>query len=244
VPSESTVERSGLGRVPVALLVLLVPVSIVIFGLVGPALASQPGVQPVTETDQKLLIAVRQAGLWEIPAGRQAKERAASEVVKEVGAKIAEQHIQLDRDVRVVADRLGVALPNQPNEDQKRWLAELDGKYGAEFDRAFAQLLRAAHGKVFATIAQVRAGTRNDTIREFASQVNDVVKGHMTMLESTGQVNYDALPEPAIGGAAPAHSVAAASARTGGGVDPGLVAAICLVEAGVTVGLIRLFRSR
>lgn len=186
-------EEAGLGRIPVALLVLLLPVSVAIFSLVAPALASQP----VADTDRKLLIAVRQAGLWEIAAGRQAQQRAASQVIKEVGSEIAEQHIRLDRDVRAVADRLGVALPNHPTEDQQRWLAELDGKSGVEFDRTFAQVLRAAQGKVFATIAQVRAGTRNGTIRELASKVGDVVKGHMILLESTGQVTFNELPRPA-----------------------------------------------
>jgi predicted outer membrane protein len=226
---------------------LLVPVTIVIFGFVAPALANQPSAQPLTESDRKFLVAVRQAGLWEIPAGQQAQQQAASQVVKDVGAEIAKQHTRLDEDVRVVAQKLGVTLPSQPNEDQQRWLAELEASFGPDFDRNYAQLLRAAHGKVFSVISQVRAGTRNDVIREFASQVNDVVKGHMIMLESTGQVDFNALPEPVLPGAAPAQhgGVAAASAQTGDtGVDPGLVVAICLVEAGLTVGLLRLFRSR
>lgn len=239
-------EKRGIGRLPMALLMLLVPVTIVIFGFVAPALAHQPSAQPLTEADRKFLIAVRQAGLWEIPAGQQAQQQAASQVVKDVGAEIAKQHVQLDEDVRGVAQKLGVTLPNQPSEDQQKWLAQLDASFGPEFDQNYAQLLRAAHGKVFSVVAQVRAGTRNDVIREFASQVNDVVKGHIIMLESTGQVDFNALPEPQLPGAAPAHGVAAASAHTSGGtgVDPGLVVAICLVEAGLTVGLLRLFRSR
>ncbi|HEV2783570.1 MAG TPA: DUF4142 domain-containing protein [Actinophytocola sp.] len=227
-----------------ALLLLLVPVSIVIFGVVAPALASQPAAAPLTESDRKLLIAVRQAGLWEIPAGQQAQRQADSQIVKDVGAEIAKQHTQLDEDVRAVAEQLGVALPDQPNEDQQKWLAELDSKSGPEFDRSYAQLLRAAHGKVFAVVAQVRAGTRNEVIREFASEVNDVVKGHMILLESTGQVDFNALPEPALPGSAPQHGVTNASAQTGTGVDPRLVVAIVLGEAAVTVGLLRLFRSR
>jgi putative membrane protein len=233
-------------------IVLLVGVSIVMFAFAAPALASQPDAAPLAETDRALLIAVRQAGLWEIQACEKAAEQAASEDIKSVGAVIAEQHTQLDEDVSVLAEQMDMELPDQASEEQLAWLAELDGKSGEEFDRSFAQLLRASNGQLFATSSQVRAGTRNDAVREFATQVNDIVRDHMIQLESTGQVDFDALPEPALPDAAPAvdgqRGGVTASANTAGeestGIRPGLVVAICLAEAVVTVGLLRLFRSR
>jgi predicted outer membrane protein len=237
-------DKNPTARVATALLVLLVPLSILLFGLVAPAAAGDP--QALTETDKTLLIKVRQAGLWEMPAGQEAQQQAASQVVRDVGAKIAAQHQALDEETRVLAQQLGVPLPNQPSEEQQAWLNELAGKFGPEFDRAFAQLLRAAHGKVFSAIAQVRAGTRNNAIREFASHANDVVKGHMTMLESTGQVNFDALPEPNLNPPAANADVAhtAGHSSTVGGINTGLVIAVALVMVAMTLGLIRVVRTR
>jgi predicted outer membrane protein len=240
------VDENPTARVATALLVLLVPLSMAVIGFVAPAAAGDT--QPVTDTDKTLLIKVRQAGLWEMPAGQQAQQQAASQVVKDIGAKIAAQHQALDEETRELAQQLGVVLPNQPSEEQQSWLNELSTKFGPEFDESFANLLRAAHGKVFSAIAQIRAGTRNDAVRAFASKANDVVKGHMTMLESTGKVNFDALPEPNLNTpAAPAntahtgHGLATASS---GGVNVGLVIGICLVEFAVTLGLIRILRTR
>ena len=246
------------GRVATALLVLLVPLSILIFGLVAPAAAGAAA--PVTDTDKQLLIKVRQAGLWEMPAGQQAQEQAGSQVVKDVGAKIAAQHQQLDEETRQLARQLGVALPRTPTEEQQGWLADLSTKWGPEFDKSFANLLRTAHGKVFAAIAAVRAGTRNDSVRAFASKANDVVKTHMVLLESTGQVDFDALPEPTIAGSTPVDAptdtgtvthakhagvaTAAQTSSTGGGVNLGLVIVICLVEFAAILGLLRILRMR
>jgi predicted outer membrane protein len=242
----STVERQGSGRVALALLVLLIPMSILAFGVAAPAASGDPAA--VTETDRQLLIKVRQAGLWEIPAGQQAQQLAASQVVKDVGKKIADQHIQLDQETRDLAQKLGVVLPNQPSEEQQRWLNEMSTKVGAEFDVAYANLLRAAHGKVFAIVAQIRAGTRNDEIRAFASTANDVVKGHMILLESTGQVDFEALPEPQIAGvpaksSSSPHGLAAASQGTGG-LSVGLAVLICLLVLGMTLGVLRALRTR
>ncbi|MYV92272.1 hypothetical protein GT350_18860, partial [Streptomyces sp. SID1034] len=57
-------------------------------------------------------------------------------------------------------------------------------------------LLRAAHGKVFALVAQVRATTRNSLVRDLANDANRTVLDHMTMLEATGLVDFDALATP------------------------------------------------
>jgi predicted outer membrane protein len=166
---------------------------------------------PLTAADRDLLIKVRQAGLWEMPVGQWAEQRADSERVKEVGRQLMDDHMKLDQTTREVAAKLGVALPDEPNPDQQRWMAQLATESGAAFDKDFANLLRAAHGKVFTVVAGVRAGTRNSEIRKFAQQGVNVVMKHMSLLESTGLVNYGDLPE------APTPSPAPPAAQA---VDP------------------------
>lgn len=151
---------------------------------------------PLGPADRDLLAKVRQAGLWEIPTGQQALQRASSEKVKDVGMHLVEDHTKLDKVTRELAARLDVVLPSQPNADQQGWMAQLSAETGAAYDRDFANFLRLAHGKVFTAIAAVRAGTRNDEMRRFATQANAVVLKHMTLLESTGLVDFDGLPEP------------------------------------------------
>jgi predicted outer membrane protein len=151
---------------------------------------------PLGPADRDLLVKVRLAGLWEAPVGHLAQDHAQSNRVKEVGAHLEHDHLALDEQVRAVAARLRVPLPTVPSAEQQGWVTELSGKFGADFDVTFANRLRAAHGKVFAVIATVRAGTRNDTVREFATTANSVVLKHMTLLESTGLVDYPDLPPP------------------------------------------------
>lgn len=151
---------------------------------------SQPaGPQPVTEVDKTFLVKVRQAGLWEIPAGRLAQTHASSEAVKRAGLHLLDGHSRLDQLVREDAKILGVPLPNEATAEQQGWVKQLENAQGAEFDRLFANLLRASHGKIFATIAEVRAATQNDLIRRHARQANQTVLDHMEVLEDTGLVD-------------------------------------------------------
>ncbi|MFJ6634847.1 DUF4142 domain-containing protein [Streptomyces sp. NPDC091376] len=156
---------------------------------------------PLTATDRDFLVKVRLAGLWELPAGQQAIERAPSQAIKEAGDHLIVGHTDLDLRARDVAAKLGVELPNQPNEQQQGWLRELSAASGREYDYKFANLLRNAHGKVFALIAQVRHTTRNTLIRQLASDANQTVLDHITMLEATGMVDFDAIANEAAGGA-------------------------------------------
>ncbi len=150
--------------------------------------AARSGPQVVTEVDKTFLVKVRQAGLWEIPAGRLAQTHASSDAVRRAGLHLLEGHSKLDQLVREDAQMLGVQLPNEATAEQQGWVKQLDAASGDEFDRLFANVLRASHGKIFATIGEVRGATQNDLIRRHARQANQTVLDHMEVLEDTGLV--------------------------------------------------------
>jgi putative membrane protein len=154
---------------------------------------------PLSAADRDLLVKVRLAGLWELPAGQQAIERAPSQAIKDTGDHLVVGHTDLDARSRDVAAKLGVELPNQPSDVQQGWLRELSAAQGAEYERKFANLLRVAHGKTFVLIAQVRHTTRNTLIRQLASDSSITVLDHMTMLEATGRVDFDGIANEEAG---------------------------------------------
>jgi predicted outer membrane protein len=163
----------------------------------GTAGDSVSGAGPVTELDKTFLVKVRQAGLWEIPAGSLAQTHASSEQVKRAGLHLLDGHSRLDQLVREDAKMLGVTLPDQATAEQQGWVRQLTAAQGLEFDKIFANLLRSSHGKIFATIAEVRAGTQNDVIRRHAKQANQTVMDHMEVLEDTGLVDAKTIEEVA-----------------------------------------------
>lgn len=153
------------------------------------------GLLPVTDVDRTFLVKVRQAGLWEIPAGRLAQTHASSEAVKRAGLHLIDGHSKLDQLVREDARILGVELPDQATAEQQGFVQQMENARGAEFDRIFANLLRASHGKIFATIGEVRAATQNDLIRRHARQANQTVLDHLEVLEDTGLVDSTTFQE-------------------------------------------------
>ncbi|MER5407262.1 DUF4142 domain-containing protein [Streptomyces sp. NPDC002769] len=171
---------------------------------------------PLSASDRDLIVRVRLAGLWELPAGQQAIERAPTKAVKEAGDHLIVGHTDLDKRVRVVAARLNVELPNQPNAQQQGWLQELTAATGEEYERKFANLLRAAHGKIFPAIGAVRNSTRNSLVRQLATDANQTVLDHITVLEKTGNVDFDAIANDtaALSTASPTGPAAPAAGAT------------------------------
>jgi len=141
--------------------------------------------------DREFLTLIRFANLWEIPMGKMATERGTTQAVKDAGQTMLNDHTKLNTVVKQLADKYGVQLPDKPTSSQQGWIAEISGKQGRDFDKTFADRLRAAHGTVFGVVAEERAGTRNDVMRDFATQANTIVLRHMTLLEKTGYVSAD-----------------------------------------------------
>jgi putative membrane protein len=211
------------------------------------------GTGVISDADRDFVIKVRLAGLWEIPAGNMAKQKSKNETVKDVGTSIALQHVALDSLDRAVAKRLGISLPNQPNGDQQAWLKEMENAPTSEqFDQLFIDRLRAAHGKIFPAIATIRATTRNDSVRKLAQQTNQFVMTHMTLLESSGIVDYAALPTApppaANAGPVPIDNQMLINATAGESI-PGLSNTVILLvlATALVVGVVttmRIFRAR
>jgi predicted outer membrane protein len=149
---------------------------------------------PLGPADRDLIEKVRMANLWEGPTSQQAEQMASGADVREVGRKLATEHAQLDEETRKVAGELGVPLPNGPSSQQMGWMSEISSKTGSDYDRTFVQRVREAHAQVLPVISEVRATTQNDLVRQFAITSAEFVNRHHEYLESTGLVDYAALP--------------------------------------------------
>ncbi|MEV6239756.1 DUF4142 domain-containing protein [Lentzea sp. NPDC051838] len=152
---------------------------------------------PLGPADRDFMNRVKQAGLWEKPAGEKGKaKRADQPKIQEACKHLIEGHTLLDNVVNRAGVLLGHTLPTEASDEQKGWLGEMDAANGDEFDVVFANRLRAAHGKVYAYAAQIRAGTKNELIRILATQAMITVFDHMKVLEDTGKVDFAGLESP------------------------------------------------
>jgi predicted outer membrane protein len=144
---------------------------------------------PVGPDDRAMLVAVRQAALWEVPAGQQAQQIASRAEVRTTAARMVGDLRGLSDQVRGVAGQLGVLLPNQPTGQQEVWSSEVSGQSGANYDRAFVSHLHTSCLATLAVINRARSDTRNSAIRALANRAAEVVDQHVRYLDGTGLVS-------------------------------------------------------
>jgi predicted outer membrane protein len=181
----------------------------------APARADATGSEQLNAADMTLLNGVRQAGLWEIPAGQMAAQKGSTPKIRQVGQMIAAQHAQLDQLTVDAANKLGATIPSTPTAQQQGFLTQLQAAKSIQFDQMFVTFLRGTHGFIFPVIAAVRSSTRNEVIRQLADQANIFVMHHMQMLESTGLVQYTRLPPAAMPPAQDLSAMGMAQANAG-----------------------------
>ena len=152
---------------------------------------------PLSPADRDLIVKVRLACLWEMSTGQQVQQQGTSPAVKEAGRKISAEHTDLDQKTRDIADKLGVLLPASPNAQQVAWMKEIavQDRLGLRPDRRAA----AARGPRDRAADPRGGADRHPQRRWSASSPSDgtlYVTRHIGYLESTGLVDYAALPEP------------------------------------------------
>jgi predicted outer membrane protein len=185
---------------------------------------------PLSALDRDFVTKVRLAGLWELPAGQEAEQKGTTAAVRRAGQHLVAGHTFLDQRVRDVAAKLGLPLPNEPNAQQRGWLATLNAAQGTDYDRQFVNITRLAHGKVFSVVAQVRATTRNSLVRALADDANTTVLDHIRVLEATGYVDWDALARDMASASTP--PLTNSPAPPGPTTDPGAVVPLTPSDAG------------
>jgi predicted outer membrane protein len=143
---------------------------------------------PVGPEDRALLVTVRQATLWELPVVQQARLSASDPRVQAMSSEMVDKLDMLDEQVRMVAARLQVPLPNQPSAEQQSWAGEVSDERGADHDREMVGYMYRTCENTMIVINSARAETENSEIRQLAQMAGNVVREHVQYLTGTGLV--------------------------------------------------------
>ncbi|GAA3433991.1 DUF4142 domain-containing protein [Kutzneria kofuensis] len=182
---------------------------------------------PVGPADRLMLVKVALAGAWELPSGEMAQTRTNNPAVRTAGQHLIMGHTMLNKMNVQIAQQLGVTIPTKPLPEQQGFLTNMqNAQPGIDFDRAFVGPLRDQHGSVYQLLSQVRAGTRNSLIRDFANQCMTTVLDHITVLEQTGLVNYSALPSPTAPPITPVTTAAQITSNNNSSIGVFIIAAL------------------
>ena len=137
--------------------------------------------QSLERADAMAIQGMIQANLAEVEAGKLASRKAEKPEVKKFAEKMVQDHGRKLEDLKGLAEKKGVAAPNQPSGEQQAMLKKLQAASGAEFDRVYMSEMVKAHGKVLQDTRKVASEARDADLKAAAQKSAPGTEQHLKM---------------------------------------------------------------
>lgn len=165
----------------------------------------------LSEQDRAFMMENAQTNLAEISTGQLAIQRASSPSTKQTAQTVVSDHQQALAQLRDIAQRYSVTLPDSPNPTQQQLARQLQSLTGLAFDRTLLPAWIGGHQQAIAQAQQEIASGTNADVQQYARGFLPVAQKHLQMAQSDLQQ---------LGGAAPGGAPGGVNAGTGGAAAP------------------------
>ncbi len=148
----------------------------------------------------ELVAQLHQSNQLEIAAGRLAQQKGNAPDVKAYGRMLESDHRDADATLAEYAKHNSLSLDDLPealrmeDETTRARLGNLHGLSGAEFDRAFVQLMQQAHARAIGTIDASRPGVTDPQLRDLLAVLEPTLHAHRQIAENL----LRGLPAPSV----------------------------------------------
>ena len=137
--------------------------------------------QNTERDDARAIQGMIQANLAEVEAGKLASQKAQKPEVKKFAEKMIEDHGRKLADLKSLAEKKGVAAPNQPSGEQQAMLKKLQAASGEEFDRVYMSEMVEAHGQVLQSTRKVAREAKDADLKAAAEKSAPGTEEHLKM---------------------------------------------------------------
>ncbi|NGZ86219.1 DUF4142 domain-containing protein [Duganella aceris] len=154
---------------------------------VGASFAQHAGAQTATidKADANRLVAIAQANLAEVEAGKMAVEKSSNASVKQFAQNMIDDHGKGLDETKKVAAAKNVTLPTEPDAAHKKMAADLTKLSGAAFDKEYVSKAGVAdHAKVHAALKSDIANAKDADVKALATKLEPIVAHHGEMAKT------------------------------------------------------------
>jgi len=133
----------------------------------------------LSDQDKKFADAAAKGGMMEVMMGELAKTNAQNATVKSLGAMMVKDHGKANEELKSWASMAKYTLPTSLDADQQKKYDDLKAKKGAEFDRAYTDLMVSDHKMDIAEFKKEVSGGMETSLKSFASKTLPTLEHHL-----------------------------------------------------------------
>jgi putative membrane protein len=148
----------------------------------GPLAAQDPQKANATSAggDAAFVREAATAGIAEVELGQLGVQKATRSDVKSYAQMVVEDHGKANEELKSLASRKQLAVPEQPKSYQKAEKARLEKLSGAAFDDAFMKAMAADHQKAVSLFSKQAAAGSDSDLKDWAQKTLPTLKEHLT----------------------------------------------------------------
>ncbi|RYY68646.1 MAG: DUF4142 domain-containing protein [Chitinophagaceae bacterium] len=136
-------------------------------------------VMPVDSATARFLVKATQGGLAEVASGNVAQGRTTNEGVKMFASMMVNDHSNVNGQIQTLAQQRMVSLPTETSEENKKMMADTEKKTGKDFDRAYMDMMVAAHKKTISMFEKASGEIADSAVKDLITQTLPKVKTHL-----------------------------------------------------------------
>lgn len=149
-----------------------------------PPTASTIGSGRLSRSDKGFLMREGAGAAYELALCQLAAQRAVRDDVKAYAQRVAQDHAQLNPELRRLAQSKGVALPTELRAPDQRRLERLGGYQGTRFDTAYVREVRRINRADRRSFERQAQRSQDDAIRTYVQRVAAVDAQHEQAAEA------------------------------------------------------------
>lgn len=134
--------------------------------------------------DQGFIMYAASGGLMEVELGKTTSANAASAKVKQFGQMMVTDHTKANTELKAVAAKKNVTVPPAPAQEQQDHINDLKTKKGAEFDKAYVDMMVDDHKEDISKFEDEAKNGKDADVKAFAAKTLPVLRKHMAAIQA------------------------------------------------------------
>ncbi|HUY82834.1 MAG TPA: DUF4142 domain-containing protein [Acidobacteriaceae bacterium] len=131
-----------------------------------------------------------QGGMAEVKLGHLAEQKGASADVRQFGAKMVNDHTQLDTYLLKAATSMEMPAPKHIAKKDKKLYEKLSALSGTQFDDAYIKAMVKGHEKALAAFRLTAENTQLPDLKQTAEQGSQIVYGHLQLIKKIAKDHH------------------------------------------------------
>ncbi|WP_242926414.1 DUF4142 domain-containing protein [Pontibacter vulgaris] len=127
-------------------------------------------------------------GMMEVELGKLAKQNAANQKVKDFGAMMVNDHTKANDELKALATKKNITLPDSMSEKHMGHITELRDKKGADFDKAYMDLMVEDHEEDVEMFDKAAKDQEDPDVKAFAAKTVTTLRKHLDEAKKTKDV--------------------------------------------------------